>query len=370
MYYIKRFKQLFCNYLYDHPIQKDALSLIKVLLITILSAFAFAFGFNTFINPNFTAISNIEGIQIHQLASCGASGFSQSILHILKLCKIEWLVNESNSNLIYWIIYFLVNIPLLILSWCKIGKRFCVFTCINIASASILGILLKSNDPNFFINQVSSIFIDQPLARVLFAGICTGISTGLAFSIETCPGGTDVISYYISEKKSLLAGKYSLIINLFVVSLFTILSIFPLDAMYNERAISIPIAFSLFIYTCIYIYVNTATMDKINTANLKVQVQIITTERNLPNSLIAALPHSCTILNGYGGYSLEGKYVILIAVRKKEISKIRQVCKKEDPKSFVDVIPLDNVYGKFYRKKIKWILWMKCIIILIFLRNF
>lgn len=353
MYYVKRAKQLITNYLFDHPIQKETIEIIKVSLITVISSFVFAFGFNTFTNPNFSAIANTDGIQIHQLASCGASGLSQSILRILKICNIQWLTNENYANMVYWCFYFIVNIPLLILAWCKIGKRFCIFTAINIACASMFGILLKSNDPEFFVNKVSAIFINQPLSRVLFAGICTGISTGLAFTVETCPGGTDVISYYISEKKSLLVGKYGLMINLVVVTLFSILSVIPLNDTFNDNGVSIPIAFSVFIYTCIYAFINSQTTDKINTSNLKVQCQIITTEKNLPNSLIAALPHSCTILNGYGGYSLEGKYIILIAVRKKEIPLIRHVCKVEDPKSFVDVIPLDNVYGKFYRKKIK-----------------
>ena len=353
MYYVKRTKQLITNYLFDHPIQKETIEIIKVSIITVISSFVFAFGFNTFTNPNFSAISNTEGIQIHQLASCGASGLSQSILRILKICNIQWLANENYANIVYWCFYFIVNIPLLILAWCKIGKRFCIFTAINIACASMFGILLKSNDPEFFVNKISAIFINQPLSRVLFAGICTGISTGLAFTVETCPGGADVISYYISEKKSLLVGKYGLMINLVVVTLFSILSVVPLNEVFNDNGVSIPIAFSVFIYTCIYAFINSQTTDKINTSNLKVQCQIITTEKNLPNSLIAALPHSCTILNGYGGYSLEGKYIILIAVRKKEIPLIRHVCKVEDPKSFVDVIPLDNVYGKFYRKKIK-----------------
>ena len=353
MYFIKRTKQLIGNYLFDHPIQKETLELIKVTIITAISSFVFAFGFNTFTNPNFSAIANTEGVVIHQLASCGASGLSQSLLRLLKICDIEFLANENYANIVYWSMYFIVNIPLLILAWCKIGKRFCIFTAVNIAFASMFGILLKSNDPNFFVNQVSAIFINQPLARVLFAGICTGISTGLAFTIETCPGGADVISYYISEKKSLLVGKYGLMINVVVVTLFSILSIIPLKPIFNDSGVSVSTAFAVFIYTCIYAYINSHTTDKINTANLKVQCQIITTERTLPNSLIAALPHSCTILNGYGGYSLEGKYIILIAVRKKEIPLIRQVCKKEDPKAFVDVIPLDNVYGKFYRKKIK-----------------
>src|SRR5574344_225183 len=115
MYKLERDKQKVVNNLYDHHIQKNTLEIIKVTIITLFSSFVFALGFNSFTNPNFSAIGGTEGIAIHQLASCGASGLSQSILIILKLFNIEWLADESNANIIYWIIYFAVNIPLLIL---------------------------------------------------------------------------------------------------------------------------------------------------------------------------------------------------------------------------------------------------------------
>jgi len=357
MYYFDRLKRKITNDLYDHPIRKDIVEISWVSIITILSSFLFTFGFNSFTNPNFTALAagglDVSTIPIHQLASCGASGLSQSILIIMKYLGFSWLAEETNANIMYWILYFAVNVPLLLLAWFRVGKRFAFFTALNVGMASVFGVLLKSSDPNFFINQISALFVTQPLARVLFAGIFTGISSGLAYMVETSAGGADILSYYISEKKGILVGKYSLIINLFIVVIFTLLSMVPLDSIYGSGSIPFATAFTIFLFTMIYMVVATFTVDKINIQNAKVEVQIITGEKNLQNSIIAALPHGCTILNGYGGYSLQGKYVLLMSIRKKEVEKLIKICKKEDSKAFVNVIPLDNVYGKFYRKKIK-----------------
>lgn len=357
MYKLKKIKKKFNNYLYDHERAKETLTLFKLIIITIVSSFLFTFGFNSFTNPNFTAIANggvdISNVYIRQLASCGASGISQSILTILKICNLQWLAVEKNANIAYWIFYLSINIPLLILGWFKIGKRFAFLTFLNVFAATVFGILLKSEDPNFITNQISKIFITQPLSRAVFAGIFTGVASGLAYMIESSAGGADVLSYYISEKKSILVGKYSLIINLCIITLFSLLSIIPLKPPFEQGSVAIYSAISIFLCTVCYMIVVTFTVDKINIQNKKVQVQIITSKQNLSESIIAALPHSCTILNGIGGYSLDNKIVLYISVRKKELNKLIKICKNEDKYAFLNVIPLENVYGKFFRKPIR-----------------
>ena len=283
MYYFDRLKRKITNDLYDHPIRKDIVEISWVSIITILSSFLFTFGFNSFTNPNFTALAagglDVSTIPIHQLASCGASGLSQSILIIMKYLSFSWLAEETNANIMYWILYFAVNVPLLLLAWFRVGKRFAFFTALNVGMASVFGVLLKSSDPNFFINQISALFVTQPLARVLFAGIFTGISSGLAYMVETSAGGADILSYYISEKKSILVGKYNVIINLVVISIFTLMSLIPLDSMYNVEQVSLTSATAIFLYTLCYMVVASFTVDKINVQNMKVEVQIITSEK-------------------------------------------------------------------------------------------
>ena len=152
MYYIKKFKKKVIDYLFDHPYQKDALETTRNLIITLLSGFVFAFGFKYFISPNYAAIEllndqaaeMVNSLTIKSLASSGASGISQVILSLLKISGLTYLVDNTLKDITYWIIYFSVNVPLLIMAFVKIGKRFAIFTLLNVLSASFFGIILPS----------------------------------------------------------------------------------------------------------------------------------------------------------------------------------------------------------------------------------
>ena len=39
--------------------------------------------------------------------------------------------------------------------------------------------------------------------------------------------------------------------------------------------------------------------------------------------------------------------------RKKEAKKVVKVCRSVDPNAFINVIPMDQIYGRFYKKPIK-----------------
>ncbi|MFA6756027.1 MAG: YitT family protein [Bacilli bacterium] len=355
---IAKLKKHYVNFFFDHPKTSEAFSDLYMLIITELSAIIFAFGFNTFINPNYVVACGIrdiavDSLTIHQLASCGASGVTQSIINLFKIANVTWFAVETNANIVYWGFYLLLNLPLFILGFKKIGKKFSIFTLINVASVTLWGILLKSDDSAFFINQLSALFIDQPVSRVIFSGVCSGISSALAYVIETSAGGTDVIAYYISERKSVQVGKWSVIINLFIVIVFSLTSTVQLSSSFVPGAVSIQSAMAVCLYTILYMIITSLVVDTINTSNKKLEVQIITPNVNLYKSLIANLPHSCTISDGYGGYSQQPRYFIYLSIRKKELKKVLKIVRGADPIAFVNVIPLENVYGKFYRKRIK-----------------
>jgi len=356
MFISKRLKKKSIDFMFDHPGLKATLELIGCSIVTITSAFVFSFGFNVFVNPNFNAIAglgvNIENIRIFQLANSGSSGLAQCFLILCKILGFTKLSDETFSNVVYWLIYLGINTPLVIFAFFKIGKRFASFTCLNVVSSTIFGIILKSNDPYFFINQVSSYFAENAFLRVVLAGASTGISSGLAYLIEASAGGTDIIGYYISEKKSVLVGKYNMAINICIIVLFCSLSCVKLDPIFGKTH-ELAAEVAVFIMTFIYIFVVSAVIDKINTQNSKVLVQIFTNDPSLGTAIIAAIPHSCTIEDGVGGYSGDKKIVIYMSVRKKEVRLLQQICKEKDEHVFINIIPLVNVQGRFSRKPIK-----------------
>lgn len=363
MYKLYKFKKDLKYYLYDHPRKKEILQNLYMLFMTALSGLVFAFGFNTFIQPNFQAISQVNPnilneITIRHLASCGASGISQVLAVILKLCRAPWMNQEIYFNITYWMFYLGVNIPLFFLGFFRIGKKFAIYSLINVLFASGFGILLKSNDPYFFINQISAKIANETVARVIFAGMCTGLASALAYKIDTTAGGTDIIAFFISEKKSVLIGKWSAFFNLIIVTTYSILSVLPLDqSLFPDgsefASVEPATSFIILAFTLLYMIIVTYVVDIINTKNKKYNIEIFTPNLNLSQSLIAAVPHSCTVIDGRGGFTGKSVYMIQMSVRKSEVKQIVKIAKTIDPKAFINVWPMEQVYGKFYKNPIK-----------------
>lgn len=371
---LKKLKQKIVNYFFDHPVQREVGKNSYYVLITALSAMIFAFGFNLFIHPNYASFNSdyvgvdIATVNVKVFASCGASGLAQSLATILTLCGFPGLDSQANLQIAIWVFYFLVNIPLCIFSFLKIGKKFTIYTILNVILVSLFGILFQQVP---FFNDISSYVFNEPISRVLFAGLCTGISSCLAYSIDTSAGGIDVISYYVSEKKSAQIGIFSAAFNFVVIVIFCIVALFSggyvisyLDVIKTASGVTIPDGYSamsvepalsliMLLYTFLYMIIASMIVNLLNVQNKKECVQIITTNVNLAQVILANIPHGCTIIEGKGGYLGDKKYLIYMSVRKNEAKKVVKVAKDADPLCFINEFPVTQVFGKFYRKPIE-----------------
>lgn len=358
LYFLKKFKKRVIDYFFDHPHQKNLVNDLYIMGVTIVGALVFSFGFKAFIQPNYTAFSNTDLINdptaIRSLASCGASGISQSIVQIIKLLGFEFIKDPFNQYVANFIAYFVVNLPLLIFAFFKIGKKFTLITLFNVICVSLFGIILPNNEGDF-ITKISEYVYLQPVARVLFAGLCTGFASATSYIIDSTAGGTDIIAYYISEKKSSGVGKWSACINFIVVLTFTILSTLNgglVDGI-NFFPVDPATAVIVLLYTFLYMVITTIVVDHINVFNKKLNVQIITKSENLSQIIISNIPHGCTLVKGYGGYTGKQVYLVSVTVRKNECKKVVKIAKKADPSCFINVFANEQVYGKFFRKPIK-----------------
>lgn len=339
------------NYIINHLWLKYVLDYGLALIMTLLSACIFSFGIKTFLAPSVSGMTNI--------VSGGVSGISQTINLIVKM--ISPGLNPNILNLSYSIAYLICNIPIVYIAFRKIGIRFAIFSLINVLTVTIL----TSLDIDF-INKIAS-FVGAVvegkngeliqtglLARALFAGVCTGISSGLAFKAETSTGGVDVISYYFSIKKSSNVGKYSIVLNIFILCSYTILNIVN-TAIYSPDNMSTLIAYSVAIvfFSIIYQFTVALLIDAINVRNKKVQVQIITKNNNLHKMLLANVPHGATIIESKGAFTGEENHIINMVISSVEEKKVVSLIKEFDPDSFINVINLSQVYGRFFMRPIK-----------------
>ena len=338
-----RLKKQIDNFLFDHYIFKTVLDYMGGFFVAAIAAAIFAFGFSCFITPYYEG-----GFTI---ATGGVSGISQVIALI-----VEFIVGHPiGNNLIQSIGYTLLNIPLLVFSFLKIGKRFSIMTLVNVLLTSLFisifsntGIAKNVAQFSFLAaDGVTEIHVLEPvIVRVLFAGICTGLSSAFAFIGGISCGGIDIVSYYLGARKSTQVGRYNIIINAVIVVTYSFLKCFNKD---------VGVIYSLYsiIFSIIYLMECGLIVDAINLRNKKVEVQIITSKVHMPEIIIANFPHSATIVNGHGAYSGAEKIILWMAISTNEVKRVVDVAKKVDEHVFIAVTPLKQVYGNFFIKPLE-----------------
>lgn len=342
-------KTNFNDWLYDHNGVKTFFDYFLAIILSTLSAFIFAAGFNTFMDLGTLAG---EGPTVQKILAGGMSGLSQVITIIFQL--FGWKTVENGGTLdertAYAILYFALNVPLIVLAWVGIGRRFTILTLFNVIETSIF--IRVFTIQNFVIlKQIADVCAANGgmLARAIFGGVCTGLSSALAYKGDFSAGGVDVIAYYIGLKKRTLVGKYSMILNGITLALFVSLSIIHEGGSADVTAQYVSGAF----YTAIYLFVTKLVIDAINVTNKKVKVEVVTTNSELGAILIKTLPHAATMIKGTGVYSGKEKYMFVIVVSSYELPTLMKVIKREDPEAFTEVIPLISVAGRFFTRPIK-----------------
>jgi uncharacterized membrane-anchored protein YitT (DUF2179 family) len=331
---IEQLWQSISDYLMDHPKLKALLEYAFAFFIAVLSAFLQAYTFRAFIIP---PVTNNEVFA--PLITGGISGTSQILVKIIEIFN---LLPMFEGKTIQAFLYISFNIPLFWLAFKGIGKRFAIFSLINVAFTSFFIEILPIGILTLF--DISS----DMLSRALFAGIIGGIASAIAFQAEISSGGLDVITYYIANVKSTSVGKYAVTFNAVILVIFTSLIFLTDESQTLGQG-----ALNSFLYSIIFFFTASRIVDAFNSRNKKTQIQIISSQENLPKIIMANFPHGCTVVPAIGGFSGDPRNIIYMVVSSFEVKQVVKLVRKSDPNSFINVSNSTQVYGRFFIKPVK-----------------
>lgn len=323
------------NFFFDHPGLRIFFEYLVIAIGAALSAFIFAYGYKTFVSPIHDGVPNI--------VTGGASGVSQIIVKLSELFGAPVGNQIGNNTSIGYIIqsisYVLINVPLAFLAFRKIGKRFALFTIVNVVLYFVFVNLIPYSWSEFF--YTSDINISEDIfVRAILAGVFTGLSTGVAVQTGHSAGGIDIVSIFVTDKKTNSSmGRVSMLINIVIITIYTILSCCD-DG--NPSFVNVAI------YSLFYFVVSSFVVDIIVTRNRKNQLQIITDNESMSEILITNFPHSATILHGQGAFAKKNKYVIYIVMSYTEVKRAIKIIKEVDSHAFITITKVEQLVGRFY----------------------
>ncbi|MBP3917338.1 MAG: YitT family protein [Clostridium sp.] len=275
--------------------------------IIIIGAFLFCLGVNLFISPL-------------DLYNGGVVGISQIIRTII----VDYFPSLKNFE-IAGIINFIINIPLLLIAYKSISKKFFVRTVVSVVSQTI-----------FFtvITVPSTAIIDDPLAACLIGGIITGAGIGITLKAGGSGGGIDILGVYFTQKyKNFSVGKLGIIINSIIYGICAIL-------------FELPTA----IYSVIYTTFFSLIVDRIHYQNINTTAMIFTKMKNIESGIMSEMGRGVTCWKGEGAYTGEESKILVTVISKYEINQLKRIVLEKDPKAFIIFNEGLSVTGNFEKR--------------------
>ncbi len=253
------------------------------------------------------------------------SGFT-GVSQIIRTLLVTKAGLSFGSIDIAGILYFVMNLPVLVLAFRSMGRRFFLKTLVCVVASS------------FFLSVIklpSSLLGDDVLASILIGGVLVGFGTGIVLSNGGSLGGLDIIALWLTKRKSNLSvGQTERVINLVIYAVCLIL-------------FDIRIA----LYSVIFSLINSMTVDRMHSQNINMQAIIITATdgEEIEQAVMKGLSRGVTRWEGQGAWADQKKTILYVILSKYEPRALRQIIRLVDPDAFVTFTQGVSIQG-YYQK--------------------
>ena len=221
-----------------------------------------------------------------------------------------------------WLTNLAFNLPLLILAWKLLGKKF------------ILRTLVATGLRSFFIylSPYVPVFDGDPLLACVFGGVIAGAGMGLVLATMSTTGGTDVLCMLLHVKLKHIS--VPRLLN-FVDGLVVVTGVFVFGI--NKA-----------LYAIISVYIVSKVSDGIMDGMKFAKMAYIISERymEIAEHILTAIDRGVTGLNATGMYSNKDRKVLFCVVSKKEMVEVLEITHRLDPQAFVIVSDVREVMGE------------------------
>jgi uncharacterized membrane-anchored protein YitT (DUF2179 family) len=259
---------------------------------------------------------SINGILVpNQFLAGGVSGLSLFIYYLFPFMP----VGVTN---------FLLNIPLFVVGWVFVGRRFFYY---SLAGMTIFSLALLAPVPSFPIHD--------PLLKALTAGIISGVGSGVILKSLGSGGGLDILSVILLKRFSIRIGTTVMAFNctLMLACLFR----FNLEIV---------------LYTLIYLFVTTQLINLVVTGlNQRKAVMVISPKwQEIAREIMDNMQRGVTIVDGEGGYTGQEQRILYSVITFQELSRFKEMVLQQDPEAFMVVAETLEVMGKGIGNQPHW----------------
>ena len=218
----------------------------------------------------------------------------------------------------------IMNVPLFIWAWRKLGKRFVVYTGVCMVLSSVFIDLLE---------PIAIPLTREPMLAAVYGGLLNGLGWGIVYATGYTGGGIDIPARFLRRKYPHIN------FSTFVLG-FNIVIIVAFAGIFHK--------FESCMYTLICMYIVNKVEALILYGPINSRLCYIISERSddLRHAITEQLGRGATLLHGHGAWSGQEKQVILCAVKPVQLGRLRKMVREIDGNAFLVITDARSVYGR------------------------
>ena len=265
-------------------------------MITLACAL-YAVGFNWCFDPNHLSVGGFTGV--------------------------AQIINFFIPQIPIGVAIIVLNLPLFLLSWTKVGRHWLY--------ATLYATLVSSG----MIDLLAGVYTFRPMEPMLaavYGGVIVGLGCGLMLRYSATTGGTELGAWLLKAKiPGLSIGTLCLAIDLTIIVFYAAVFRSLENALYGGIAL----------------YISTKVMDMVVYGGSAAKLAyIISNEQEKITHELLARDMGVTRLTAEGAYTHNDKPVLLCAVRRREIVAVKRLVNEIDPTAFFIVCDAREVLGE------------------------
>ncbi len=219
----------------------------------------------------------------------------------------------------------LLNIPLFVIGWLFVSRKFCLYSAYSVVVTTVAFELLQIN-----------FNIDTQLYAAVACGVICGTGLGIIFRSLGSSGGLDIVAVLLWRRYNVGLGQTYMVYN---AILFTVSAMF--------------IDIDLIIVSTIMVFILSVTAERcLSLFNQRKAVLIISDEAQAIAGVVSRkIGQGGTILEGHGAYSGDTRKVLLTIINNVQLKKLEEIVYSHDSDALMVVENTFSVLGASFSKR-------------------
>lgn len=227
-------------------------------------------------------------------------------------------------NLPTWVTTIVLNIPLVILGVRIRGRQMLFKTLLGIGTFAFF---------QWATTYLAPLKINVVLA-IVYGGLSMGVGLGLVLRSGGTTGGTDILAILGHQKLGIPVGRMILLIDTCVL--------LGAGVVFGAEAA---------MWSAITLFISSKMVDLVQEGFYAAKGMTIISEHpeEIAQRIMTEVERGCTILNGRGAWTGEEKGVLYVVLQRGELTRVKQIIYKADPRAFVVVADVHEVLGEGFK---------------------